>query len=154
MSSLISKRSNFFSTNELTVSSSYPELALKIKPMAKHLDIAELLVDSVLHPLRLGFGVCIIDSWIRSKELNHKVGGSEDSDHLYGNAVDPRFLYVDDPMKIFKHIFDMNMPIRQCILYLYKKPKPQLHISINIPGREYKNDFLISREPGKYESYN
>ena len=153
MSLLISEKSNFFKQNEITVSSRFPELASKIQLKAKHLDIATLFVDSVLQPLRLRFGQCTIDSWLRSEELNKKVGGSLDSDHLYGCAVDPRFNKNIDPLEVFKFIYETKIPIRQCIIYMFQKPI-QLHVSINIPGREYKNDFLLSYEPGQYEFYN
>lgn len=149
---LISEKSNFFKKHEIVKSSKFPDLADKIQPKAKHIDIAILLVDSVLHPLRVRFGACAIDSWLRSEELNKKVGGSGDSDHLYGNAVDPRFNNNIDPLAVFKYIYENKMQTRQCIIYMYKKPI-QLHVSINIPGREYKNDFLLSYEPNKYDFY-
>jgi len=125
------------------------------------LDVAALLVESVLQPLRLRFGPCRIDSWLRSYELNKAVGGAESSDHLYCSAIDPVFTKLVnnnkttpvDPLEVFKYIYNNKFPVRQCIIYMYKEPV-QLHISINIPGREYKNDFLMSYEPGKYEFYN
>jgi hypothetical protein len=152
MSLLISEKSDFFKKNEIRVSSKFPDLASRIQLKAKHVDIAALLVDSVLHPLRVRFGACSIDSWLRSEELNRQVGGSKDSDHLHGNAVDPRFSKNIDPLAVFKYIYENKMQTRQCIIYMYKKPI-QLHVSINIPGREYKNDFLLSYEPGKYDFY-
>ena len=161
LNNLITTRSKFFSKKEIVVSSKHPELVSKIKPTTKELEVAALLIESVLHPLRLRFGPCRIDSWLRSYELNKAVGGASGSDHLYCSAVDPFFTKLVnhnkttpvDPLEVFKYIYDNKLPVRQCIIYMYKDPI-QLHLSINIPGREYKNDFLMSYDPGEYEFYN
>lgn len=64
------------------------------KPTAR--DIANLrsLCRAVLEPLRHRFGRIIITSGFRCKELNKRVGGAENSQHLRGEAAD---IYVGNP---------------------------------------------------------
>lgn len=142
---------SYFYYEELSVSESFPELASKQKVTNEQYDAAVLLVESILHPLRLAFGPCAIDSWVRNTDLNNAIGGHPNSDHQYGNAVDPRFVNADH-WEVFKFIYKNKMPIKQCIIYPYKKGV-QLHISLNIPGRTFQNDFLVSESPGKYRRY-
>lgn len=52
------------------------------------IDNIKALCANVLDPLRLEFGSVVIRSGYRCKELNERVGGSPNSQHMRGEAAD------------------------------------------------------------------
>jgi len=46
------------------------------------------LAELILEPIRAEFGRYHTESWFSSKELNGRIGGSDNPDHLYGRAHD------------------------------------------------------------------
>ncbi len=73
----------------------YSDTAMKHGLMGKQLEISsehvynlKRLCDNVLEPLRLKFGVVVVTSGYRCKELNRIVGSSPTSQHTVGEAAD------------------------------------------------------------------
>ncbi|MBN88063.1 hypothetical protein CMO95_00505 [Candidatus Woesearchaeota archaeon] len=147
--SLISNNCSFFTTDELKVSSNYPEVVQGIRVTEKQLLNARLLVDSCLKFIRSRFGKVIITSWIRNRKLNKLIGGSMHTDHFHGGCVD--FICETDIFDVFKWIATHKLPVRQAIYYWDKK---FIHLSINLPiiGKEYKNEYLVFDKNG-YRSF-
>lgn len=137
-----------FSYKEWLVSSSFPDIAARMSLSASEKDIIKLLVSSIEQPLRTRFGPAKIQSGKRSFELNQLVGGAKDSDHLTCNAADTVYLDIDDQMEVFKYIVKNNLPYRQ-VIYYPEANTPFIHKSINIPGKEYKNEAFVYRD-GEY----
>ena len=92
------------------------------------IDNIKALCANVLDPLRLEFGSVIIRSGYRCKELNERVGGSPNSQHMSGEAADI-----------------VVYPIRQAFKWMaFKLPYDQLideyelswiHVSLKMMGK-------------------
>lgn len=135
---------NFYS-HEFAVSEDYPDLAKKIIITAEYIKILMLLCESNLQPIRDRFGVVNIISGIRSKELNSAIKGSRHSDHLLAQAADIS-LPNTNMLTVFKWLYGYKFHYRQLIWY----PEQNfIHISINIPGRPFKNETFV-KEKGDY----
>ena len=150
MAELISNKSRFFTYKELCVSAHYPEIAQRIEVTTFIFSRARLLVDSCLHSIRTVFGVTQVLSWVRNEKLNEKVGGSINSDHLLGCAVDFICPNITDNFEIFKYIYKKRMQIRQVIWYEKEK---FIHLSINDCLRDFKEEFWIKDKSGNYRAY-
>ena len=68
-----------------------------------------------------------ITSWFRSKELNKKVGGVDDSYHTKGLAVDFRPASDYQPADVARILYDLQLPfLRKVIIY---DNKAHVHVS-------------------------
>lgn len=135
-----------FSYKEFLVSDSFPDMARKMKLNDEDKKVIKLLCQSILQPLRDKFGPISIESGKRSVELNEKVGGDSKSDHLFSSGVDISTKKVTLEA-LFDYIKKSGFHYRQLIKY---DDQSIIHISINIPGRPYKNEAL-SKEKGVYK---
>ena len=132
------KISNNFYRHELLVSDTFPAMVQGITPSPKEFNNAVLLAQSLWQPARTQFDTPFkVLSWGRTPELNKKIGGSGDSDHLYFSAAD---MSMDGINEVFLWMYYQNLPYRQLILYPDQK---FIHGSINIPGRTHKHEALI-----------
>jgi len=117
------------------------------------LNSAYFLLYNLLQPIRNKFGeYIIINSFIRSSELNIKIRGSENSQHKNGEAVDisvsefwkngkrkTKKEYQESLFKLLAICQTQNY--RQLIFY----PKNNfIHISINSKDRSFKKQFIIN----------
>lgn len=131
------KLTNNFWLSEFAVSSDYPELAKEITFDDYEKSVVKLLCESVLQPIRDEFGVVHVTSGKRTPELNAKVGGTALSDHLTCNAADIYLPEVD-----IEYVIDwidyMAIPYRQ----MKRNGINGLHLSINIPGKTFKNEYV------------
>ena len=97
-----------FMWHEFFVSSKYPDLAKDLPKMIMpaHKDALYWLTVTLLEPLRLHLDCpVVITSGYRSDELNNLIGGSRNSQHMYGEAVD--FIIRDKPLiKAFEWLRD------------------------------------------------
>ena len=83
------KLSNNFSLEELIKSDTANKCEIKNTPNSLELKNLTNLATKVLQPIRDTFGKpIIISSGFRSIQLNKKVGGASNSDHLFGAAAD------------------------------------------------------------------
>jgi uncharacterized protein YcbK (DUF882 family) len=124
-----------FSYYEFLVSDSYPELASQMTLSDYEKKVLKLLVDSILQFTADTFGIIDISSGKRSQELNIKLGGADDSDHLYCCAADFT-LRVGNTKHAFNYIKQAGLIYRELIYY---PERGHCHVSINIPGRKYKH---------------
>jgi len=134
----------FFKWDEVIVSKDYPEIAQRILLNDTDKNRVRFWVQSCGDPWRMRYPdyPMIILSGKRNKELNEKIGGAKDSDHLYANASDvyAKGMSAED---FFCSILSMKLPYRQLILY----PKSKfVHWSINVPGRTWKEQIIIMKE--------
>lgn len=133
-----------FRLGEVCVSSDCPDLAAAIVLTDYEVQVAKLLAESLLQPLRDTFGPINVLSWKRSLELNQAIGGSEQSDHLYASAADIQ-CWSAPPQRFFDWFLGHHAltseqrPYRQVILY---SAECFIHASINIPGRPFKHEAL------------
>ena len=140
-----------FWLREFKVSADFPELAEKIQFSGYDKQVLRLLCDSLLQPVRTHFGQLDIISGKRSLELNTAVGGNENSKHMIAAAADFTIPNVGTHAgeqklnRIFQWITDeYNTQYRTCIYYQKKK---FIHVSVNLPGIEYKHVArIIERE--------
>ena len=111
------KLSQHFDLSEFTRSESAKREGLDNTPTSEHLENIKILCEKVLEPIRLRYSSINISSGYRGKMLNHFIGGSVNSDHCVGRAVD---LDMDDVgtgvtnKEIFDYIKD-NLEFDQLI---------------------------------------
>lgn len=114
------KLSPHFSLSEFTKSQTAVRRNIDNTPSLTVIDNLQLLVDNVLQPIRLHFGLPItISSGYRSPQLNTAIGGSATSDHCLGMAADIEIIGVDNK-QLAIYIRD-NLPFTQLILEFYTK---------------------------------
>jgi len=102
---------------------------------------AEMLVYGFMEQLRDDYNKPIrVNSFIRSEELNNFVGGTKNSQHLDGSAVDIMPWDGDRADLIRLFALASKLPYRQLILY---PAKGFIHLSINSPGYDLKHEILI-----------
>ena len=77
-----------FSLQEFTKSQTATRQGLDNTPNDEHLASATALFENVVQKVRDNFGVTVINSGYRGPALNTAVGGSSNSQHCKGEAVD------------------------------------------------------------------
>ena len=77
-----------FSLQEYTKSQTATRQGLDNTPGEGHMASAEALFQNVVQKVRDNFGVTVINSGYRGPALNTAVGGSSNSQHCKGEAVD------------------------------------------------------------------
>jgi len=82
------KLSKNFSLAEFTKSQTALRKGLDNTPTGDHLECAKELFENVVQKVRDQFGLTVLNSGYRGKELNEAVGGSSKSQHCKGEAVD------------------------------------------------------------------
>lgn len=106
----------FFSMSELMHSDTAIKYRINNMPDITSMDNMLDLIHYLLNPLRTYLKRPInVSSGFRCKELNAKVGGSKNSQHLKGQAVD---ILVDGmkPKDLAKFILNTNLEFDQLIL--------------------------------------
>lgn len=89
-----------FSLSEMLRSGTAIRFGIRNVPTEKEIENLRALCQNVLEPLRRRYGRIIITSGFRCKELNDRVGGVKNSQHLLGEAAD---IYVSCREKAFKY---------------------------------------------------
>ena len=124
-----------FKMGEVCVSQTKPGMVGQCREDIKRCDMnrAYLLAVMGLEPIRERFGLVLVTSWYRSKELNAAVGGSATTQHLYGEVAD---IVVPDAgvLAVYKYL-DKVWPGE---LILYSK-----HLHIALPRWGVKPDHMI-----------
>ncbi len=83
------KLSEHFTLRELTKSSTAERFGIDNNPNSDEMKALKKVCEEVLEPVRHHWGVPFApNSGFRSKELNEKLGGSQKSQHMFGEAVD------------------------------------------------------------------
>lgn len=86
---VIMKLSNYVSLAEVTKSDTAKRRGISNEPTPEHLENLKTICTEVFDKIREHFGVPIyISSGYRSEALNKAIGGSKNSDHNLGRALD------------------------------------------------------------------
>ena len=138
-----------FTLAEFTKRQSETRRGLDNTPGAEHLANATALFRNVVQPVRDHFGVTVINSGYRGPALNEAVGGSSNSQHCRGEAVD-----IECPgtgnYDVAKWIED-NLDFDQLILEFYTPGIPDsgwVHVSYKSEGNR-KSVLTAMKEDGK-----
>ena len=143
--------SDHISFKEFTASNTAQRLGIENKPGAYEVKNARDLAYHVFEPLRKWAGGPIrINSFFRSPELNKAIGGSKNSQHCYGQAMD-----LDDThgfktnAEMFNYIKD-NLEYDQLIWEFGTDENPDwVHVSYVGPGKNRKRNLKASRNKKK-----
>lgn len=139
------KLSKNFTLDEMCKSKKAKELRIKNVPSPKEVARLKALCENVLQPLRDYMGEpVIINSGYRSPELNKKVGGVRDSQHLIGEAAD---INCKGSMKYANRIIEfimMNLVFDQLILER-NKGAFWVHVSYTTSGKNRQQYLQISK---------
>jgi zinc D-Ala-D-Ala carboxypeptidase len=105
--------------------------------------LAQFLLDPITDYLRETNPLALLtfNSWYRSPELNAIVGGSSDSDHIRGEAVDVR--YSDGNNKIIDAIVSRGLGFDQLIIY-----PTYIHLSYNPDKSPLSQERRVLRKDG------
>ena len=129
-----------FTLQEFAVSQDHPDLASKIEFTEADIHIITNHCRNILEPIRKRFGLVKILSGKRSQELNSAIKGEKDSDHLYSCATD---IFMPNVNMYNAYLWiKNNLPYRQVIWY---PAENFVHVSSNIPERNFKHEYLIKR---------
>ena len=119
-----------FSLEGFTRSSTALQSGICNEPPIEVISNLQNLCQEVLEPLRLHYGKPIhISSGYRCKELNKRVGGVKNSQHLKGEAADLLVPSVKIAKEWFEWIQQNCWNYDQCILERNKHGKYWLHVS-------------------------
>ncbi len=125
-----------FTINELTYSVTATANKIDNRPSVYVIDNLKALCENVLQPLRDYLGCPVkVTSGFRCAVLNKKIGGTKNSQHLYGQAAD---LIV--PQKNLKDVYNYikyNLPYDQ-LLFEYTKSDKWIHVSYRTDGHNRK----------------
>ncbi len=107
--------SKHFSLKEFTRSQTAARFGIRNEPTPEAIMRMMALCENILEPLREEVGrPVIITSGYRSPELNQRIGGSNWSQHMRGEAADiviPGF----SPLAVCKLIVELDLPFDQLI---------------------------------------
>lgn len=96
---------------------------------AEHIDNMLAMVDDILDPLREMFGKPIlVNSGYRVPELNLEVGGSANSMHKVGLAVDITAINPIDNMRLYQ-LIAIHFEFDQCVIYMRDDIVRFIHLS-------------------------
>lgn len=144
---------------EVTRSTDAKRFGIKNEPTAEHLDNLKKLAENIFEPIRKHFGVPIfVSSGYRSSKLNKAIGGTKNSQHLLGQALD---LDMDASKSgvTNKMVFDYiknNLNFDQLIFEYGTKDAPDwVHVSFNPNGKQRNQVLRAKRVAGKpkYQTY-
>ena len=138
-----------FTLQEFTKSQTAIRQGIDNTPGGLHLNNAKVLFEKVVQPVRNNFGVTVINSGYRGPALNEAVGGSSNSQHCKGEAVD-----IECPgtgnYDVAKWI-EENCDFDQLILEFYTPGIPDsgwVHVSYKAEGNR-KSVLTAMKENGK-----
>ena len=136
----------YFSIAELTRTNH----AIDNRPSPAQEENLKLLVEKVLDPAREEFGQPIkVTSGFRSEELNKKIGGAKNSQHMFGEAAD---IQCYDNKKLFRILADMEF---DQLIYEFGTDEQPAWIHVSYSRKKNRNQILRAKKSkGKtvYES--
>ena len=138
-----------FSLQEYTKSQTATRQGLDNTPNEDHMASAKLLFENVVQKVRDHFGVTVINSGYRGPALNTAVGGSSNSQHCKGEAVDIECPGTSN-YDVAKWIED-NLDFDQLILEFITPGIPDsgwVHVSYKSEGNR-KQSLTAMKENGK-----
>ena len=143
----------YFTLSELTKSATEKRLGIDNTADASIRANLTALVENVLDPLRVRWGMpIIVTSGYRSTALNKAVGGAASSQHTKGEAADIRTVSDSraDNMRLLRCLLNSGIVFDQVICeYPDAQGRPDwIHVSFNKGGNR-KNRLTAVRKNGK-----
>lgn len=136
-------KSDFFTLEELTKSSTAKRLKIDNTPNTEILKNLQYGVDMVLDPLRrIIQKPIIITSGYRCEKLNKAVGGVTNSWHQQGNAADIHIADEENAREIFEIL--KTLPSVDTILFEHSSNSQWIHVQWNMaktPRHHYNFNF-------------
>ena len=130
---------------EVTTSQTATRLKIKNVPTDKDIENLKYIAENIFQKVRDYFGVPIrISSGYRSKELNKAVGGSKNSQHTTGQALDIQGTNSVSNAQIFNYI-KYNLVFDQLIWEFGDNENPAwVHVSLKKEGQNRNQILVIS----------
>lgn len=124
-------KSEFFTLNELTKSSTASKYHIDNTPTEDIVRNLQYGVNMVLDPLRRLYGKpIVITSGFRCPELNKRIGGMANSWHTQGNAADIHVASLTEATKIFSNL--QKIPSVDTALFEHSPSGQWLHVQWNM----------------------
>jgi len=141
--------SKYLSHAQATASATAKANGLSNEPSAEHLENIKALATNVYDRLVDKFGTLRIESVYRSVIVNAKVGGSTNSQHTKGQAIDIKSgNAAHTNADVFNYIVQ-HLPFDQVIWEFGTSTQPQwIHVSYNRAGNR-KKITVATKENGK-----
>lgn len=143
----MTKLTEHFTLEELTVSPTAKKLGIPNTPTAAHIENMKYCCEKILEPVRAHFGKPVqINSSYRAPAVNKAVGGSATSQHVNGQAIDFEIPGVDNKT-VADWVAD-NLEFDQVILEFYTagdKNSGWVHASIKKEGGNRKQRLVASK---------
>ena len=124
-----------FSYDEFMVSPEYPKVASGLQPSDHVCDYLYLICNNILQPARdnFEFTAFIITSAYRNWQLNTLVGGTPNSLHLQGKAVDFTTHNKQQLFAIYKYIKqNLRHTFSELVLYIDSETNEPVHIHVGL----------------------
>lgn len=123
-----------FTLNELVYSVTAEANKIDNRPNVKVVANLKALCENVLQPLRDNLGCAvIISSGFRCAELNKKVGGRPNSQHLLGEAAD--FVVPQRNLKDVFNYIKAHLPYDQLLFEYNPSGDRWIHVSYRADGK-------------------
>jgi zinc D-Ala-D-Ala carboxypeptidase len=139
-----------FTLEEMTKSETALRYDIDNTPNEQEISSMKLLAEKVLQPVRDHFGKGVkVNSGFRNQDVNQKVGGSRNSDHIRGQAADIEIPGIPNA-ELAEWIKD-NLQFNQLILEFYTPGVPDsgwVHVSY-IPEDNKKQVLTATKKDGK-----
>ena len=139
-----------FTLEEMTKSETALRYDIDNTPNEQEISAMKLLAEKVLQPVRDHFGKGVkVNSGFRNQDVNQKVGGSRNSDHIRGQAADIEIPGIPNA-ELAEWIKD-NLEYNQLILEFYTPGVPDsgwVHVSY-IPEDNKKQVLTATKKDGK-----
>jgi len=142
----MTKLTEHFALEEMTVSPTAKRLGIPNTPTAEHIENMRYCCEKILEPVRAKFGPVTINSSYRAPLVNKAVGGSKTSQHVNGQAIDFEVKGVDNK-KVADWVAD-NLEFDQVILEFYAagdKNSGWVHASIKKEGGNRKQRLVATK---------
>jgi putative chitinase len=142
----MTKLTEHFALEEMTVSPTAKRLGIPNTPTAEHIENMRYCCEKILEPVRAKFGPVTINSSYRAPLVNKAVGGSKTSQHVNGQAIDFEIKGVDN-RKVADWVAD-NLEFDQVILEFYAagdKNSGWVHASIKKEGGNRKQRLVATK---------
>lgn len=150
----MTKLTEHFNLEEMTVSPTAKKLGLSNQPTPEHIENMRYCCEKILEPVRAKFGPVTINSSYRAPAVNKAVGGSKTSQHVNGQAIDFEVKGVDNK-KVADWVAD-NLEFDQVILEFYTKGDANsgwVHASIKKEGGNRKQRMIATKSKAGGTSY-
>ena len=139
-----------FTLAEMTKSETALRHDLENTPNEQEISAMKLLAEKVLQPVRDHFGKGVkVNSGFRNQDVNQRVGGSRNSDHIRGQAADIEIPGIPNA-ELAEWIKD-NLEYNQLILEFYTPGVPDsgwVHVSY-IPEANRNQVLTATKKDGK-----